>query len=141
MVTRLMIGGVSLGLVVGGCGSSQDATSTTVPSGPAVPQSLDGVWILAGAGLTLDIDIETATVDAKTSCARLLGSLTFEDEGRRTSFSLPGRDDSNCSTSQIASLERTVNVINSVARASARPGGYVLRDADGAEVAQLDFGG
>ncbi len=129
--------GVALCLAVAGCGSSGSGPTTTLSPAEAVPTSLDGFWLLAQTDLTVDIDLPTAAVDGRTNCARLLGSLTFENSGRRTSFSLPGRDDSRCSTSERAVVKDLIELLESVEGATAKSGGYVLFDGDNNKIGEL----
>jgi hypothetical protein len=124
-------------LVLAGCGAAGSGPTTTLPTGEAVPMSLDGFWLLAASDLTVDIDLGTAAVDGRTNCARLLGSLTFEDQGRRTSFSLPGRDDSRCSPADRARVDDLVELLESVESAEAQPGGYALFDGDTDQIGRL----
>ncbi len=124
-------------LALAGCGSAGSGPTTTLSPDEVVPTSLDGFWLLAASDLTVDIDLGTAAVDGRTNCARLLGSLTFEDAGRRTSFSLPGRDDSRCSPGERAAVDDLVELLESVESADAQPGGFVLFDGDNAEIGRL----
>lgn len=109
------------------CGGSVQTTES-VPTTDGRPTSLDGVWLLEGSNLLLDITLATATVDGRTDCGRTIGSLTFTDEGDPTSFSLPGRDDSRCSRPEAAALDVAVELLESVDRAEADASGYRLYD-------------
>ena len=130
-----------IGIVVAGCGGDGADPTTSLPPGATVPESLDGFWLLTETDLTLDIDLETAAVDGRTSCARLLGSITFLDGGDVASFSLPGRDDSRCDADATAETDRLVELMSSVQRADAEPGGYLLFDIEGEELGRLQSGG
>lgn len=136
---RWAIGAV-LCLVLAACGSDASIPETTVPPVEAAPESLDGFWLLTGTDLTIAIDLETATVDGRTDCARLLGSLTFENSGGRTSFSLPGRDDSRCSAGERTAVDDVVEMLETVQSAEAEPGAYVLFDGDRTELGRLTSG-
>jgi hypothetical protein len=128
-------------LILTACGSNSAIPQTTRPTAEVVPGSLDGFWLLAGTDFTIDIDLGTAAVDGRTGCARLLGSLTFESSGERTSFSLPGRDDSRCSNTERALVDDIVDLLQAVQRSIPEPGAYVLFDAEGTELGRLDVGG
>ncbi len=130
-----------IGILVTACGGDAGEPTTTMPPDAAVPESLDGFWLLTETDLTLDIDLETAAVDARTNCARLLGSVTFRDGGEVASFSLPGRDDSSCDDAAKAETDRLVDLMSDVQRAEAEPGGYLLFDAEGEVLGRLETGG
>ncbi|MFW2381260.1 MAG: hypothetical protein ACN4GZ_05830 [Acidimicrobiales bacterium] len=98
------------------------------------------MWLLAGTDLTLDIDLGTAAVDGRTNCARLLGSLTFEDGGRRTSFSLPGRDDTRCSTAEVRAVDDIVELLETVQTTIAVAGGFALFDGEDDRLGRLTSG-
>lgn len=124
--------------VLGGCGGSASAPPT---SGTAVePATIDGVWLLEGTDLVIDIVEETAVVDARSDCARVLGSLTFAPGGDPTSFSLPGRDVSGCTAAQRDRVERAIDVLENVARVEADPGGLRLEDRSGLVIGFLTPG-
>ena len=122
------------------CGTSSGPPITEVPRGEALPSSLDGLWILENSDLNLDIDIETAEVDGRTSCARLLGSLTFLSEGAIASFSLPGRDDRSCSEAEAERVDELQELLESTASVRAEAGGYRLLDSDGDAIGRLRVG-
>ncbi len=124
------IAGALILSVVAGCGGSATSSTTTV-DGAAGPSSIDGVWLLEGTELVLDIVEDTATVDARSDCARVLGSLTFGPGGDPTSFSLPGRDISRCSPAQADRVDRAVTLLERAASVEAAAGGYRLLDRDG----------
>lgn len=131
----------ALCLLLAACGSDGAIPGPTSATSVGVPESLDGFWLLAGTELTVDIDLDTAAVDGRTGCARLLGSLTFEDAGERSSFSLPGRDDSRCSPTERAVVNDMVELLEAVQRATPAPAAYVLFDSEGTELGRLDLGG
>ena len=137
---RLLITALTGVLFVTACGASSDPPTSEVPVGEVIPTSLDGLWILENSDLNLDIDIATAEVDGRTSCARLLGSLTFLDDGATTSFSLPGRDDRSCSTTEVAQVDKLQELLESIASAQPEAGGYELLDSDGDVVGRLRVG-
>lgn len=124
------IAGALVLCVVAGCGGSATG-STTTTDGASGPSSIDGVWLLEGTDLVLDIVEDTATVDARSDCARVLGSLTFGPGGDPTSFSLPGRDISRCSPAQAERVDRAVALLERAASVEAEANGYRLLDADG----------
>ncbi len=126
--------------ILAGCGDDAAEPPVTTSNGPQVPASLEGLWLLEDTELFLDIRLATATVDGRTNCARLLGSLTAGPDGVPTSFSLPGRDTTGCTISQRRSAERLTTLLESVSAARAEPGGYVLLDATNSEIGRLLIG-
>ncbi len=123
---QLWMGVVGIALFSASCGADGTGPLDDGFVGELVPSSLDGLWILQGTDLNLDIDIETAQVDGRTSCSRLLGSLTFLDGGATTSFSLPGREDRGCSDQQEGVVDDIQQLLESVASVEAEEGGYRL---------------
>ena len=122
------------------CANSSTPPVTEVPNEEAIPSSLDGLWILENSDLNLDIDIEVAQVDGRTSCARLLGSLTFLDDGAITSFSLPGRDDQRCTAAEVDEVDDLRQLLQSVASVQAEAGGYRLLNSDAELLGRLRVG-
>lgn len=136
--------GVALVLVllaIPACGESDAESTTSTTGGVQEPRTIDGVWLLEGTDLVLDIVEDTATVDVRTDCARVLGSLTFTEGGDPTSFSLPGRDVTRCSPRETDRLDRAVALLGQVARVRSEDGGYRLLDGDGDPIGFLTRGG
>ncbi len=122
------------------CGADEAPAAPPTSSIASTPGSLEGVWLLEGTDLFLDITLDTAAVDGRTGCARILGSLTTSEDGDPTSFSLPGRDTSSCSTAARNETERAIDLLQAVASATSEPGGYVLMDSEGSELGRLQLG-
>ncbi|NNF55986.1 MAG: hypothetical protein HKN03_16290 [Acidimicrobiales bacterium] len=122
------------------CGADEAPAAPSTSSVANSPVSLEGVWLLEGTDLFLDITLDTAAVDGRTGCARILGSLTASEDGNPTSFSLPGRDTSGCSTAERREAERAIALLQSVASAIPEPGGYALFDIEGSQVGRLQLG-
>ena len=122
------------------CGADEAPAAPPTSSVASTPSSLEGVWLLEDTDLFLDITLDTAAVDGRTGCARILGSLTTSEDGNPTSFSLPGRDTNSCSTAARNEAVRAIDLLQTVASATSEPGGYILFDADGSELGRLQLG-